>query len=114
VAGHFIILNKPKHKDRLIPFSHTLLNSAIALVALPICSFLPITFPCIKRSATPPVWYMYLLSMLELLSLSGHLLSLYVESVKDFLELMIMKAGEKKPYLKQESELTVISGVECG
>jgi hypothetical protein len=57
---------------------------------------------------------MYLLSMPELLSLSGHLLSLYIESVKEFLELMIMKVGEKKSYFKQESELTVVSGVECG
>jgi hypothetical protein len=25
-----------------------------------------------------------------------------------------MKVGEKKSYFKQESELTVVSGVECG
>jgi hypothetical protein len=57
---------------------------------------------------------MYLLSMPELLSLSGNLLPLYVESVKELLALLIVKAGEKKAYLKQESELTVVSGVECG
>ena len=52
--------------------------------------------------------------MPELLSLSGRLLLLYVESVKELSELLIMKAGEEKSNLEQESELTVVSEVEFG